>query len=433
MFIPREQYPFYMVKKDDVKHTSISLFSSAGIGDLGIEYGCKIPVLLSAELLEKRAELIRQNYPNGKVVVGDIRETKKEIIIMSKKMLDKKRPLLITLSPPCQGMSTNGAGKIAAQVKKGKRPKQDERNKLLLPGLEIVNALQPEYFLIENVPNMKNTVIALKRKKPIKLIDVIPEEVGKGYEIVSFVIDFTHYGVPHKRKRLITIGKRTGQRKSTINVLKKPPEWFDSGSKKDIVSIRQAIGHLSRTRKSDVLHQLPRMNDRHIEWATHIPRDSGNTAHFNACSNQKCKHVDDFKIVTCTKCGQPLPRPHVIEKNGLRRAIKGYKTSYRRMLPNEPANTITMNSGVASSDVKLHYNQHRVLTLLEILILSTVHDIPKKQEFEKFPWSGKYTFSQSMKNSDYLLQKNIIRQALGESIPPLAMQRMVASLITNWD
>jgi site-specific DNA-cytosine methylase len=34
-----------------------------------------------------------------------------------------------------------------------------------------------------------------------------------------------------------------------------------------------------------------------------------------------------------------------------------------------------------------------------------------------------------MEPDDYLLQKNIIRQALGESIPPLAMQRMVKSLL----
>ena len=37
-------------------------------------------------------------------------------------------------------MSTNGAGKIAAEVKKGKRPKHDKRNKLLIPGLNLINS-----------------------------------------------------------------------------------------------------------------------------------------------------------------------------------------------------------------------------------------------------------------------------------------------------
>ena len=392
-----------------------------------------MPVILSAELLPNRGELIRQNYPNGEVIIGDIRKTKNNIISTSKKILHGKRPLLITLSPPCQGMSTNGAGKISAQVKKGKRPKHDERNRLLLPGLEIVKALQPEYFLIENVPNMKNTVVAFKKRKPKKLLELIPTTVGQGYEILSFVIDFTHYGVPHKRKRLITIGRRTCQRKSKLKSLDLSPEWFDSGSRGEIVSIRDAIGHLIRTRQNDLLHSLPRMNSRHIEWASHIPENSGKSAHFNPCGNTNCKNIDEFRTVICTNCGTPLPRPHIVEKDGSVRAIKGYKTSYRRMLPDEPANTITMNSGVASSDNKLHYNQDRVLTLREILVLSTVYDLPEKKGFEKFPWSEEYTFKHSMEKSDYPLQKNLIRQALGESIPPLAMQRMVTSLLNDWN
>ena len=69
-----------MVGRDDVVNASVSLFSSAGIGDLGIEYGCEIPVVLSAELNEKRADLISNNYPEGIVIRGDIVKTKAIII-----------------------------------------------------------------------------------------------------------------------------------------------------------------------------------------------------------------------------------------------------------------------------------------------------------------------------------------------------------------
>ena len=133
-----------------VVRASISLFSSAGIGDLGVEYGCGIPVVISAELVPERAALIRTNYPNCNVVEGDLLETKKDVI-SAWKSENAGRPLLITLSPPCQGMSTNGAGKIAAEVRKGNRPKRDERNKLLLPGLEVVKALQPEFLSLIHI------------------------------------------------------------------------------------------------------------------------------------------------------------------------------------------------------------------------------------------------------------------------------------------
>ena len=167
-----------MEVKPDVEVASISLFSSAGIGDLGIEYGCDIPVILSAELLRKRVKLIRKNYKRRKVMKCDISKRTSRIKRNALKILGKKRPLLMTLSPPCQGMSTNGAGKIAAEVKKGKRPKHDKRNKLLIPGLNLINSLQPEYFLIENVPNMKNTIIRW-RKKPKKLIEMIQYKIKK--------------------------------------------------------------------------------------------------------------------------------------------------------------------------------------------------------------------------------------------------------------
>jgi DNA (cytosine-5)-methyltransferase 1 len=415
-----------------VAHASVSLFSSAGIGDLGIEYGCGIPVVISAELLEERANLIKANYPHSSVIRGDLRQTKSEVIKIWKEKFLNQRPLLMTLSPPCQGMSTNGAGKIAAEVRKGKRPKEDERNKLLLEGLEVVKALQPEHFLIENVPNMKNTVVTWEKKKTRRLIDLIVPAIGAGYTLHSFVLDFANYGVPHFRKRLITIGKRTQEGSSTMNEHKSPPSWFDAGGMDEHITVRQAIGNRYRTCQKDVLHQMPKMSREHVEWARHIPANSGGTAHMNACS--ACEHVDAFKIVNCTKCGHSLPRPQRIDLDGVRRAIRGYKTSYRRMLPNQPANTITMSSGVPSSDVKLHFSQPRVLTLLEVMILSSLRNIdnPVMQMKTDYAWEGKYCFESAMEPKDYLLQKNIIRQALGESIPPLGMQRMVKSLLKNW-
>ena len=121
----------------------------------------------------------------------------------------------------------------------------------------------------------------------------------------------------------------------------------------------------------------------------------------------------------CSKCKTVLPRPHVIEDNKPR-AVKGYLTSYRRMQPNQPANTLTMNSGVVSSDVTLHYSMDRVLTPKELLRLATITNTRNKFRHTEFPWADKYDFSSAMEETDYLLQKNIIRQTIGECIPPLA-------------
>ena len=71
------------------------------------------------------------------------------------------------------------------------------------------------------------------------------------------------------------------------------------------------------------------------------------------------------------------------------------------MLPDEPAKTLTQNSGVFSSDNKGHYCENRVLSLREILILSTVYDIPKSEglfDGHSFDWNLEkaYDFSSQM-------------------------------------
>ena len=55
-----------MVRKGDeeVSLVSGSLFSGGGVGDVGIEWGAKIPVLAACELVPSRAALIRSNFPD---------------------------------------------------------------------------------------------------------------------------------------------------------------------------------------------------------------------------------------------------------------------------------------------------------------------------------------------------------------------------------
>jgi DNA (cytosine-5)-methyltransferase 1 len=419
----------------DVMNACISLFSGAGIGDLGIHYGCGIDTIVAVEKVESRADLIRANYPGTEVIQGDITHKIAEIIEVSNSKLMGKRPLLVSLSPPCQGMSQNGLGKINKEIKKGNRPKYDPRNRLFIPALKIAKALQPEYIFFENVSNMKNTVIKSQSKKGYsKILDCIPRYLGTGYTIYTFDQEFADYRVPHFRKRLITIAKRTGS-PSRLTELK--PEWFNSGNKNERVSVKQAIHSIRILKKSNRLHMRTNMSDRHVKLLEGIPKNSARSAHYNEC--KKCKTKDTPKgVIYCVKCGDLLNRPRVEKKGKQPRAVKGYDTSYKRMPPNEPAKTLTQNSGVFSSDNKGHYCENRVLSLREILILSTVYDIPKSEglfDGQSFDWNLEKPFdfsSQMPDKKSYMIQKSIIRQAIGESIPPLAMMRMIKSLTNDW-
>ena len=82
-----------------------------------------------------------------------------------------------------------------------------------------------------------------------------------------------------------------------------------------------------------------------------------------------------------------------------------------------------MNSGVISSDLKGHPEQNRVLSIREIMLLSTLQN-PK--------WEKTYSFEGikygRMKEGD-VFSKKLVREVIGESIPPLAMLRIVERLL----
>lgn len=59
--------------------TVLSLFSSAGIGELGIR-ATGLKILISNELLKDRAALYKENYPEVHEICGDIWEKKEKII-----------------------------------------------------------------------------------------------------------------------------------------------------------------------------------------------------------------------------------------------------------------------------------------------------------------------------------------------------------------
>jgi DNA (cytosine-5)-methyltransferase 1 len=420
------------------KKVAGSLFSGGGIGDVGIEWGNAIPVLAASEVIPSRAALIRKNFPQTQVFEGDIRKTKWDYINFFQEKLGETSPWLLTLSPPCQGMSSNGAGRISSQIKLGKRSKDDERNRLILPGIEILENLKPKWFILENVRRMENTVIRNEKNIPENILNCIKRRLGSlGYTIFANILDFRDYGVPHHRERLITVGCRipgiTSRYPPDADIFSKvlspfhPPPTHGKDSVLSWVSLKDTIRHLplldAKTRTEDdkdEFHCIPRWNNNQYFWMSHTPE--GKSA-FDNMDCVKCnKKAEDALAVFC-KCGEKLARPQIQECNQAR-LVKGFKSSYRRMKWDKPGGTLTMNSGVISSDVKGHPDQNRVLSLREILILSTL-DHPA--------WPQKYSFAgieYGRTSTDKSFSSKLVREVIGESIPPLAMEKMVKHLLS---
>lgn len=99
---------------------------SAGIGELAIK-ATGYSILTSNELLQSRCDLYRENFPEVENIFGDIWEKENEII-SAWKSKTSSIPFLIYAIPPCQGMSSNGAGKLLHEIRKGNRKREDPRN-----------------------------------------------------------------------------------------------------------------------------------------------------------------------------------------------------------------------------------------------------------------------------------------------------------------
>jgi DNA (cytosine-5)-methyltransferase 1 len=320
---------------------------------------------------------------------------------------------------------------------------------------------------------MENTIISNEEGNPENILDLLGRRLHPlGYTIRSTIIDFRDLGVPHHRQRLITIGCRIpsliekvpiGQIFQTFPSMFHPPKTHGGDNQPGHISMRESIGHMPKLDSldktvddKDPYHHIPKWSEHHYFCMSHTPE--GQTAfHNNTCI--ACDFsANDLKDVDCKECGEKLPKPqieveewechkcHLTHKKsksacdcGLlrsddvlihkkRRLIRGFKTSYRRLKWDNPASTITMNSGVISSDMKGHPEQNRVLSVREILILSTLESHPGVD----YPWDNKYQFKSVDDSANLFHDGNfspkLIRQVIGESIPPLAMYKIVSRL-----
>src|SRR5687768_13945433 len=92
---------------------AVSLFSGAGIGDVGLR-AAGLEYLLLSEVDPPRADLAAANFPEAKVATGDIWEIKDVLVDLARAETQSRgQPLfLLSCTAPCQGMSKSGRGTL---------------------------------------------------------------------------------------------------------------------------------------------------------------------------------------------------------------------------------------------------------------------------------------------------------------------------------
>jgi DNA (cytosine-5)-methyltransferase 1 len=388
---------------------AVSLFSGGGLSDLGYqEAGFKFVAQL--ELDPSRASLCQKNFPNSKVFIGDIKKKRTELMNYLSKFGDVD---LMSLTPPCQGMSSSNPGRGKASDPHS----SDERNTLLLEALPIIKSLKPKIVIVENVPQLFNRMVKYKKKSG-KLLAIFSEGIDKNYTIVTAIVQMADFGVPQDRKRavLVAIRKDQGFSDKLINnpasALPIPSyaklktnnslPWITLSSWLTMMGYPQLDAKTKEAScdKSDSLHIVPAYPADRYNMILDIPPNSGKNAYQNSTCHS-CGKTDVLEgRIYCPKCKKPMLNRPFVKTRGRFRLIKGFASSYRRMHPDRPSATITTASSHIGSDYKIHPWENRVLSMRECADLQT---LPRK-----------YDFSLAFQ----LNKKYLIRQVIGEALPP---------------
>ena len=373
----------------------LSLFASAGVAETYFaEHGVKVKV--ASELLKERVDIYRHLYPDVQIYQGDFTnpEIYREVISSAK----KEKCDFIIATPPCQGMST--AGRML---------KNDPRNRLIISVVDAIKAIKPKFAIIENVPEILLTKIKVDDKW-VFITDFLNEQLGKDYDFnENKVVNAMYYHVPQSRERCIFLLSR-----KDMNV-----HWEFPEPSSELVTMRMAIGDLpsldpnvtdiseeerdkifpdyEKKRKAGLeisrWHYPPLHKMRHVIAMMHTPE--GNTAWNN-------------EIYYPTLANG--------EKS------KGYKNTYKRQWWDKPAYTITKYTSrigsqenghpghpiVDSEDEKTRiWSDPRTMTIFELMRLSSLPD----------NW-----------NIPEDASSNVIREILGEGVPPRLIESALISL-----
>ena len=363
--------------------TAVSLFSGAGLSDLGYEMA-GFRFIVQVEVDEKRAANGAANFPYSTWLTRDVCGSADEIATAYHRTTSQQLDLLVA-TPPCQGMSSSNPSR-------GKRrsPRAQEleaKNRLMLEVIPVARRLKPRVIVAENV----RPVLTLNVKyagADGTVIDHIRNHLTD-YEVFPAVVNVADYGIPQVRKRALVVAIHKDEPcLASTSSSKGAPLPSPTHSERPTngalpwVSIRQWLhlmeyDHLDAkseeaARGEHWLHFVPSYGTDRYMQVSQIPPNSGRSAFENdvcpSCGRQQVPP----ELILCPSCGEVMRNRPYVERNGQPALINGFDSSYRRMRPERPAYTITTNSSHIGSDFKVHPWENRVLSILECADLQTL-------------------------------------------------------------
>ena len=438
-----------------MRKLAVSLFSGAGIGDIGFR-AAGFDFVSICELEHERAALAKLNFPSARVFAEDIEKAHDQLIAQTQECLDGEELFLLTCTAPCQGMSKSGQGTLLKNIRAGHRPALDPRNRLILPALDVIHELRPRWAVFENVIEMRNTMIEDGDRGLRPILDILFDRLSPEYDGQAFDVEMADYGIPQRRQRLITVMTRDPEAVEAFRSGSPlvPPATHAKVATRTLmkwVSVMDAVGDFplldgrddaSASDPNVPFHRVPVLDPKKYEWIRHTA--PGRSAFDNQCIQPECgfqgnrthgashneeginrAHKDT--PLYCERCRALLPRPYTETDKGIR-LMSGYTSAYKRMDADLPAPALTRNLSYPCSDQKLHPTQNRVLSLAEAMNIHALDRYTYKWGPLEREGKGRGRGKQMKIAPD-----SLIRLVIGESVPPFFLELLGRHILAFTD
>lgn len=345
----------------------IDLFAGVGGLSLGFEQA-GFDVVIANEYDASIAQAYIKNRYNPNMIVADI--TKLPIHETFGKY--RGQVDLVVGGPPCQGYSQKGQRKTI----------DDSRNFLFRYFVDVVKEVSPQYFVMENVPNL------LTAEKGYFKNELITMFTGLGYTVNAQVLCAADYGVPQNRNRAFVIGKKGADNPvdMPVKVEKRTTIW-------------DAISDLAYLKSGEGEEISDYMNPADSEYQTLLRKDSQKV--FNHVATNHSKIALERLAMIPPKGGKEfLPPKH------LTKSI--YSGTWERMDADDISVTITTRFDTPSSGKFTHPYLDRAITVREAARIQSFPDT--------FRFYG--TKTSQMKQ-------------VGNAVPPLLSRAIAESIIKD--
>ncbi len=331
----------------------IDLF--AGVGGLSTGFRkAGFNIVLANEIDESIADSYKKNHQETIMINDDIKN-----IIPELDKIKTKIDVIIG-GPPCQGFSMAGA---RIRENKAERFLDDPRNYLFRNYFQVVQKVEPKFFIMENVPGM----LSMKDGRIIEEIEKLFSDASNfkhgRYYIFKKVLNAADYGVPQERHRLIIIGSKFNVDFETI-LEKVRKRMAESG---EIVphTIYDAISDLNFLSSGEgefkQKYRLQPMTDYQRD------RRKNSTDLYNHVATKHSPTAVD-RISRLPQGGRRLD---LAEGQRIKSVHSG---AYGRMRWDELAKTIITRFDTPSSGVYIHPEQNRTLTPREAARIQSFDD-----------------------------------------------------------